>query len=246
MIPKRFLCLAVLSALLCLGAAKPDPRAAKFIESMQLKPGTRMSYFDEKGRAIGFDAFFSQVMRGRRFGIEHDDKAATIRLEPIAPPSAEKVAPAPERPNPRLLRAGEAFPAFDLRSTSGQRISSASLRGKPVLVNFFFAECTPCIAEIPVMNAYARTHPGMKLLAATFDEAPVAKDFVAKRKLQWPVVSGAQELANRVGVTSYPTFALVGADGRVLGIAHSAVIGGADHKLDVAELAAWVDRASRN
>jgi hypothetical protein len=52
-------------------------------------------------------------------------------------------------------------------------------------------------------------------------------------------------LMNAAGVTSYPTFALVGADGRVLAIAHSAVIGGPDHTLDLAELSAWVDRAAK-
>ena len=241
---KPALCLALAAVLLCLGAAKPDPREAKLKESMQLAPGTKMRYLDEAGHAISFDAFFANVMKGGAFNIEHDATTATVRLGAKAPAAvAPKGAP---HIAPRLPRAGEAFPAFDLRSTGGRRVTSASLRGKPVLVNFFFADCTPCIAEIPVMNAYARQHPAARLYAATFDEAPAAREFVAKRKLQWPVLSDAQPLINAVGVTSYPTFALVGADGRVLGIAHSSVIGGKDDKLDLAELSAWVDRLSRN
>lgn len=155
----------VLAALLCLGAAaKPDPREAKFLETMQLNADAKVQYFDEGGRKLGFDAFFSAVMRGRSFGYEHDGRVeAKIRLDPLKPAAAVAAAAAPRKPDAYKLHAGDAFPAFALPSTKGVRVTGVALRGKLTLVNFFFADCLPCIAEIPALNAYARHHPEVQV-----------------------------------------------------------------------------------
>ena len=238
------LALILLAASLCLGAAaKPDPREAKFLASMQLNPDARVEYFDEAGRKLGFDAFFSLVMRGRSFGYEHEGRVwAKVRLDP--PKSA---ASAPSKPfaDPRLAKVvavGDAFPAFALTTTKGARVTAAALRGRLTLVNFFFADCVPCIAEIPALNAYARHHPEVQVLAVTFDELAVAKDFEKQRGLKWPILAEGQPLISAVGVTGFPTFALVGPDGRVRAVAHSAAIAPKGSKLDVANLSTWVAR----
>ena len=240
---RRF-ALLLLAALLCLGAAsKPDPREAKFLASMQLDPDAKVEYFDEAGRRLGFDAFFSLVMRGRSFGYEHDGRvSARVRLDPAKP-----AAIAPKRPSadPRLskpLAIGDAFPAFALDTTKGARVTAAALHGRLTLVNFFFADCVPCIAEIPALNAYARHHPEVQVLAVTFDEMAIAKDFERQRGLKWPILALGQPLISAAGVTGFPTFALVGPDGRVRAVAHSAAIAPNGGKLDVASLSTWVAR----
>ena len=220
-------------ALLCVGAAKPDPRAAKFLESMQLEPDAKVQYHDEKGRALSFDAFFALVTKGRSFGYEHEGRvSADFRLDPVktAPPKSQ-VAPA--------LKAGEPFPAFALKTTSGLPVSTLALRGRLTLVNFFFADCVPCIAEIPALNAYTRHHPEVKVLAVTFDDAAIAKKFAAQRKLQWPILVDGMGLIQAAGVTGFPTFILVGPDGKVRAMAPSPVIAG-KRPLDVASLSLWV------
>jgi peroxiredoxin len=236
--------LLLFAALLCLGAAaKPDPREAKFLESAQLNADAKVAYVDERGKPLGFDAFFAWVMKGRGFGYEHDGRVqATFRLNPLKPVAATAAA-APRKPEAyKLLQAGDAFPAFALPSTKGKRVTAAALRGRLTLVNFFFADCVPCIAEIPALNAYARHYPEVQVLAVTFDELPIAKGFAKQRGLQWPILAEGQPLISAAGVTGFPTFALVGPDGRVRAIAHSAAIAPKGAKLDVANLSTWVAR----
>jgi peroxiredoxin len=233
--------LVLLAALLCLGAAaKPDPREAKFLESMQMNADAKVAYVDERGKPLAFDAFFSSVMKGRSFGYEHEGRAQSIcRLDPLKPAAA---APPRKPEDYKLLRAGDAFPAFELPSTRGKRVTAAALRGRLTLVNFFFADCVPCIAEIPALNAYARHYPEVQVLAVTFDELPIAKGFAKQRGLQWPILAEGQPLISAAGVTGFPTFALVGSDGRVRAIALSAAIAPKGAKLDVANLSTWVAR----
>ena len=223
----------LLAGALCLGAG--DPRESKFAESARIAPGAKVSYFDENGRQISFDAFFSQVMRGRSFDIDKDKASAQVRLAAV-----RRAPPAPRRNEGYLVKAGDAFPAFTLRTTSGARVNSAALRGKPTLVNFFFADCAPCIAEIPMMNAYAEKHPEVRVLAVTFDDMATAKGFEKQRKLRWPILAEGMPLVQAAGVQGFPTFALLGRDGRVLAIAPSAVIAGKDAKeLSLSRLEAW-------
>ena len=63
------------------------------------------------------------------------------------------------------------MPAFDLRDLAGKRVTTASFKGKPTLVNFYFAKCKPCILEVGPLNEFAAARPNMNFLAVTFDEA---------------------------------------------------------------------------
>jgi peroxiredoxin len=226
-------------ALLCLGAAaKPDPREAKFLESTQLNADAKVRYFDEHGKPISFDAFMAVVGRGRGFGYEHEGRvSADFQLEP---PKA-KLPPAVRAAGSYGLHRGDDFPAFSLQTVAGKRVGNKNLAGKLTLVNFFFADCVPCIAEIPTMNSYARHFPEVQVLAVTFDDMATAKAFAKQRKLQWPILAGGMPLINTAGVSAFPTFALVGSDGKVRAIAHSAAIAKKGSEIDVASLSTWVE-----
>ena len=231
----------LLAALLCVAAAKSDPREAKFLDQAQLNPDAKVEYLDERGRRLGFDAFFSLVMRGRSFGYKHDGRvSATFRLDAPKPAPAAPKKIAAGGPVAAPVGVGSAFPAFALPGTKGARVSNAALKGKLTLVNFFFADCVPCIAELPALNAYARHYPEVQVLAVTFDDMDTAKRFVKQRGFQWPVLADGMPLVAAAGVTGFPTFVLIGPDGRVRAFANSASIAGKSGQIDVAHLSTWV------
>jgi peroxiredoxin len=133
------------------------------------------------------------------------------------------------------------LPPFQLRDLAGKPVNAASLKGKPTLINFYFAECVPCILEVGPLNSFAAGRPGMNFLAVTFDEAAVARAFVARYKFHWRVVPDAREFIDRVRVKQYPTMALFDESGRLLGTRR----GGVRDELEAAtvapQLARWVD-----
>lgn len=52
---------------------------------------------------------------------------------------------------------GEAAPAAGFTDPSGKKVSVASFKGKPVLLNLWATWCIPCIKEMPTLDALAGT-----------------------------------------------------------------------------------------
>lgn len=228
----------LLVALSCIAAANPDPREANLLKSAQLEPTAKVEYLDETGRKLDFAAFFDLVSAGRSVDIDKDGKSSAVfRIAAAKKPAA----PAPAKAKAAYkVRVGEAFPKFKLRNGRGKAVSHAAFKGHYTVVNYFFADCGPCIAEVPSLNSFARKHPDTRVLAVTFDEAQVARDFAAKWDFRWPILSEGRVLFDAVGVIAVPVFVLVDPEGRVVAIARSSEIAAPKRQVDETSLAAWI------
>jgi cytochrome c biogenesis protein CcmG/thiol:disulfide interchange protein DsbE len=63
-------------------------------------------------------------------------------------------------------------PPFSLPTLSNENISLYSLRGKPVVINFWATWCEPCRIEMPALQAIYETYAeqGLRLLAVNLGE----------------------------------------------------------------------------
>ena len=109
---------------------------------------------------------------------------------------------------------GSAEPAYDVTTLEGQRLTTDSLRGRVVLVNFWATWCGPCRLEMPLLQRmYARHRDaGFVLLGLSVDRGSVdgVRSWLAARGVGYPVaiVGGAEEKAFG-GVRGYPTSFLI-------------------------------------
>lgn len=67
---------------------------------------------------------------------------------------------------------GRPAPAFDLPTQAGARLTDASLRGAPVVVNFWASWCTPCLEEHPLLMELARS--GVRIIGINYKDDPQA------------------------------------------------------------------------
>ncbi len=91
------------------------------------------------------------------------------------------------------IQIGAVAPAFTLTAPAGKQISLGDFRGKPVMLNFWYATCPGCLAETPGMQKFytsqhARGKDFVILGVNVVDDAQVAAQFMQQRGLTYPVV----------------------------------------------------------
>jgi cytochrome c biogenesis protein CcmG, thiol:disulfide interchange protein DsbE len=120
----------------------------------------------------------------------------------------------------RFFRNPAAAPAVTVRDLDGREVSTSSLRGKVVLINFWATWCPPCRAEIPDLVALQEKYRDrLQIIGISEDEASpqVVKAFVAEHKMNYPVVMTTPELERMFpGVGALPTSFIVDRESRVV------------------------------
>ncbi len=94
------------------------------------------------------------------------------------------------RGGPRVV-IGEPVPPIVGTTLDGEPFDLASLRGHPVIVNFWGPSCVPCREEFPQFLAKLQQHQadGLAIVGVlTDDPVEPAREFVAEYGATWPTI----------------------------------------------------------
>lgn len=124
--------------------------------------------------------------------------------------------------DPKAVRTpmvGRAAPPFTLATIDGgDSLSLASLRGKPVVINFWATWCVPCYAEHAVLVDGAQKAGDVQFIGILYqDEAAKATRFLAEHGSAYPNVldpGGATAIA--YGVYGVPETFFIDAAGEIV------------------------------
>jgi cytochrome c biogenesis protein CcmG/thiol:disulfide interchange protein DsbE len=118
---------------------------------------------------------------------------------------------------------GTMAPDFTLNvlAGNGKTIQLSSLRGKPVVVNFWATYCEPCKKEMPSLAELQKQYEpeGLQILGIVMDD-PGEKtilDFAHRLGVNYPVLVGTDKVADTYGgVDGLPTTFYVDRTGKVV------------------------------
>jgi thiol-disulfide isomerase/thioredoxin len=108
-----------------------------------------------------------------------------------------------------ILLTGKAMPDFKVTDISGNEWSLKDLKNRIIVLNFWFVECAPCIAEIPSLNKLVENYRSSnKVVFLSF--ANTSKDkmqkFLERKNFNYHHVAKEESIKylNDWGISSYP------------------------------------------
>ncbi len=121
------------------------------------------------------------------------------------------------------LALGQDFPAINETGLDGKPLSTAALKGKVVLVDFWATWCGPCVGELPnVLAAYKKYHDkGFEIIGISLDKnKDTLTGFLQEKGMTWGQYFDGQGWQNKVstafGINSIPATFLLGRDGKIV------------------------------
>ncbi len=103
--------------------------------------------------------------------------------------------------------------------------SLKDLRGKYVLLDFWFIGCGPCEAEIPYVKLLQETYGGDRFTVVsvhvTDQTVDNVREYTQQRSMNFPIVvdnedGEIEQAIRKIGIQGFPTYLLLGPDGRIL------------------------------
>src|SRR5689334_7653266 len=109
------------------------------------------------------------------------------------------------------LDVGDAAPNFTLATLNGNRVSLSDYRGKPVMLNFWYATCPGCLVETPAMQRFYAAQQAAKkdlvmLGVDTIDDGPTAHQFTQQYGLTYQtLLDDHQKVSTLYNLRGTPT-----------------------------------------
>jgi thiol-disulfide isomerase/thioredoxin len=174
--------------------------------------GVSMPVYDDKGNR----------MEGMAIIEAHQDSTkifeiyGTDALEPLAVLVRDKTAdvltddsnfPPMPTEGPMSVKL-EYAPPFSIADMDGNIVDSKSLKGKVVVLNFWFTRCNPCVEEMPELNKLVKQYKNNKdvvFLALTFDDKATVSAFLKKNDFDYTILPDAKSIVDDYIVMGYPS-----------------------------------------
>lgn len=161
-------------------------------------------YLDESGAKIDVNKFVELANTGIYNYVPTiaDGKLVSVKLQ---------------QQQPKVVLGSPVAP-FSVTDIRGKVYSSADLKGKIVVLNFWFIACPACVAEMPDLNALSdkyKDNPNVVFLAVTFDKADAINKFLGATPFHFNIVPERMDLIQQYGISKFPESWIIGKDGNL-------------------------------
>ena len=125
-----------------------------------------------------------------------------------------------EEKAPPLLSKGTEAPAWTLVSLSNDSVKLSDLKGKTILLDFFYKSCYPCMLALPKLQALSEKYKDDGLVVIGIDPFDKKKDelraFLAKKGVAYKILLSDATIPKGYHVSGYPTMYLLDREGKVI------------------------------
>jgi thiol-disulfide isomerase/thioredoxin len=187
--------------------------AAKLSEGSIVKDTTGTTYPS---------AIWMQLLQTGRYNIRPEqpekENSAFIITRITDQEYEKRMAAIPKPKESRFFRTGSRFFFSKAVTMTGEKINPKDLVGKILVVNFWYLNCPPCVAEIPELNKFAgeyKDDSSVVFIAVALDQKAALKEFLKTHPFAYKVIDDGRYITSQYNINAYPTNVVVGTDGLV-------------------------------
>ncbi|BAO54882.1 disulfide oxidoreductase related to ResA [Nonlabens marinus S1-08] len=106
---------------------------------------------------------------------------------------------------------GQYAKPFSVTDMDGNVYTNESLKGKVVVLNFWFIGCAPCIEEMPVLNQLVDKYKGKDVvfLAITYNKKSELEEFLNKKQFDYQIIPENTAIASEYKIMAYPDHIII-------------------------------------
>lgn len=173
---------------------------------------------DSSGKKYQFTEWMPLVQSGK-YELKVNATGTTGMLTQLPDSLYKKrMAAQPPPSESNSFKTGTVPASFTAKTMAGKRMDLAKLRGKVVVLNFWFIDCPPCRQEIPELNRLTREFAGKEVifLGIALDDQSRLEEFLKGKPFDYQQIPSGSAIADQYGVRGYPTHAVLDKDGKVV------------------------------
>ena len=114
---------------------------------------------------------------------------------------------------------GTVAPVFEVPIMGGKTLNAESLKGKVLVLNFWFIGCPGCITEMPKLNELAAKYGSnteIEFIAIAPNTEQELRDFLARERFDYKIVGQARSIINLFAFKGFPRNIVIGRDGKIV------------------------------
>ncbi len=110
----------------------------------------------------------------------------------------------------------DAFP-FSAEDINGNQYSLTNLKGKIIVMNFWFVECKPCVMEMPDLNELVKKYEGKDVVFLGFatNETSRINSFLKEKEFSYNIIPNSSNVAKDYNVSGYPTHIVIDRNSKI-------------------------------
>lgn len=105
--------------------------------------------------------------------------------------------------------------SFHLTDLNGKKWNSKELRGKTIVINFWFTACKPCIAEMVYLNKLVEENKDSSVvfIAPAPENETQIKKFLKKYEFDYNITASSTDFISSMNIENFPTHLVVDKEG---------------------------------
>ncbi len=119
--------------------------------------------------------------------------------------------------NTRKKLDGSTIKELSFEDINGKKYDLTNLKGKVIVLNFWFIHCKPCLAEFPDLNDLKKRFKSkpVEFFAITSNNKKSLDTFFKSHKLDFTIIPNGKEINNRFKIPYFPYHIIIDKSGQI-------------------------------